>query len=651
MMVKSYRSRKINSFLALATLLGVLPFANAQNKETLDIYRAKYPGEQVIMLKDSKSVRIENVKGELRVVEQIHEEYLILDQNGGQFLAEESIGHSSFEVLKINEAYVMVPTEKGTKKVEVTNISTRDAESDPGIFHDDNKETNLLFPRLEPGALRVLDYTMVTKEIRFPFAFYFSTFCPIEESIFSVEEDTSIHTNLHTYFTEKIGVKLEETVNKNMRKKILSVKNPPAMKFEDGAPHISYFTPHVIGQIAYYTTKNGKVDVVGNLDDLYAWYYTNIQEVINEVPSEEIRMMADSLTRSISSEPEKVKAIYYWIQNNIKYIAFEEGVNGFIPRQPSAIIKKRYGDCKDMAALIYSMLKSVGIKSYMTWTGSRDLPYKYTEFPSSFCDNHMICTYKYDGKPYFLDATNNFLPMGEVASFTIGKEVFLSLDENAYEVLQMEVPPASATPMYDSTFIQIEGRKLKGEAYTMLDGYYQQWLQPAMSAYPNEPVKAIASFTEKGNNSYKVTKGSISNISDRDKPCVLTYEFTVDNYATSIDNETYINMVLEKSISAGELSKTRVTPYSFEHKSSDKYTVVLQIPDGYAVTSLPKNKSYNSDIVDFAINYRIEGNKVYMDLVLDIKTIMLQPTDFAVWNEYCSTSKSAMLQSLVLTKK
>lgn len=635
----------------MTILAGVLSFAHAQNKVILEIYRAKYPSEQVIMLKDSKSVRIEKIKGELCVVEHIHEEFLILDQNGGQYLAEESIGHSSFEVLTINEAYVMVPTEKGTKKVEVTNISTRDAESDPGIFHDDNKETNLLFPRLEPGALRVLDYTMVTKEIRFPFAFYFSTFCPIEESIFRVEEDTSIHTDLHTYFTDKIGGKIEETVNKNMRTKVLSVKNPPAMKFEDGAPHISYFTPHVVGQIAYYNTKNGRVDVIGNMDDLYAWYYTNIQEVVNEVPSEEIRMMADSLTRNISSEPEKVKAIYYWIQNNIKYIAFEEGVNGFIPRQPSAIIKKRYGDCKDMAALIYSMLKSVGIKSYLTWTGSRDLPYKYTEFPTSMCDNHMINTYKHEGKAYFLDATNNYLPMGEVASFTMGKEVFLSIDENTYEVLQMEVPPASATPMHDTTFIHIDGRKLMGEAHTLIDGYYQQWLQPAITAYPNDPIKAIQSFTEKGNNSYKVTKASISNTADRDKPCLLNYEFTVDNYATSIDNETYLNMVLEKSISPSELSKNRATPYTFEQKSSDHYTVVLHVPDGYAVTSLPKNKSYNSDIVDFSINYRIEGNKVYMDLVLDIKTIMLEPTDFAVWNEYCSTSKSAMLQSLVLTKK
>ena len=147
-----------------------------------------------------------------------------------------------------------------------------------------------------------------------------------------------------------------------------------------------------------------------------------------------------------------------------------------------------------------------------------------------------------------------------------------------------------------------------------------------------------------------MTKGSISNTTDRDKPCTLNYEFTVDNYATTLDNEIYLNMVLEKGISAGEMKKNRVTPYEFEQKSSDHYTVVLQIPDGYTVTSLPKDKSYASDIVDFSIKYRIEGKKVFMDLVLDIKTIMIQPTDFAAWNEYFNTSKSAMLQSLVLTK-
>ena len=172
-----------------------------------------------------------------------------------------------------------------------------------------------------------------------------------------------------------------------------------------------------------------------------------------------------------------------------------------------------------------------------------------------------------------------------------------------------------------------------------------------LKEFMSEFESDYARFTEKGNNSYKVTKGSISNTTDRDRPCVLNYEFTVDNYATTLDNEIYINMVLEKDISTGEMKKNRVTPYEFEHKSSDHYTVVLQIPEGYSLTSLPKDKSYTSDIVDFSIKYRVEGKKVFMDVTLDIKTIMLQPADFATWNEYFNTSKSAMLQSLVLTKK
>jgi hypothetical protein len=28
---------------------------------------------------------------------------------------------------------------------------------------------------------------------------------------------------------------------------------------------------------------------------------------------------------------DKVKAIFYWVQNNIRYIAFEDGIAGFLP--------------------------------------------------------------------------------------------------------------------------------------------------------------------------------------------------------------------------------------------------------------------------------------------------------------------------------
>ena len=55
-----------------------------------------------------------------------------------------------------------------------------------------------------------------------------------------------------------------------------------------------------------------------------------------------------------------------------------------------------------MASLIVTMLKVAGVKSYRTWIGTRDLPYKYSQVPTPLVDNHMIATYiAADGQYYF----------------------------------------------------------------------------------------------------------------------------------------------------------------------------------------------------------------------------------------------------------
>ncbi len=69
-------------------------------------------------------------------------------------------------------------------------------------------------------------------------------------------------------------------------------------------------------------------------------------------------------------------------------------MRGLIPHPASYVCEKRYGDCKDMANLIVSMLHMAGVNNaYHTWIGTRDLPFKYTEFPTPIVDNHMIATY------------------------------------------------------------------------------------------------------------------------------------------------------------------------------------------------------------------------------------------------------------------
>jgi hypothetical protein len=267
-------------------------------------------------------------------------------------------------------------------------------------------------------------------------------------------------------------------------------------------------------------------------------------------------------------------------------------------------------------------------------------------------DNHMITVYKNGVKTYFLDATNSFLSIHDVASFTIGKEILLNIDEHTHEIQELPIPPSSYTTMRDTCYISIDGKKIKGNGVTEIAGYYNQLIHPLFHEVQADKIdEAAKSIITKGNNSCKVSNVKVKDIDDRDKPMIVSYDYTVDNYVTSLENETYINTVLDKEITYGELKKDRISPFQFEFKSFDSYTTILSIPSDYTVKSIPKNVDYKSDIVDFSIAYKTVNNEILMTLTMEVKTLLIYPEQFETWNKFYSISKKAMSESIVLIKK
>src|SRR5690606_29442469 len=105
------------------------------------------------------------------------------------------------------------------------------------------------------------------------------------------------------------------------------------------------------------------------------------------------------LTESAKTSEEKIKSIYYWVQDNIKYIAFEDGISGFRPDAAQNVLVNRYGDCKGMANLTKEMLKVAGFDARLAWIGTNRIPYTY-ELPSLAVDNHMICVVYAEGREF-----------------------------------------------------------------------------------------------------------------------------------------------------------------------------------------------------------------------------------------------------------
>ena len=138
--------------------------------------------------------------------------------------------------------------------------------------------------------------------------------------------------------------------------------------------------------------------VLNGISSLYDWYYSLVKDINTQEKDKDLEALVASLTVGKDNDLEKVKAIYYWTQQNIKYIAFEYALGGFIPREAYDVFKKKYGDCKDNSSILSEMLSIAGLKGSLTWIGTRSIPYTYKEVPTPAVDNHMILSYENKGK-------------------------------------------------------------------------------------------------------------------------------------------------------------------------------------------------------------------------------------------------------------
>ena len=51
-----------------------------------------------------------------------------------------------------------------------------------------------------------------------------------------------------------------------------------------------------------------------------------------------------------------MQRLYHWVSRNIRYVALNIDVGGFVPRPAQAVLEHRYGDCKDHVVLLEAAL-------------------------------------------------------------------------------------------------------------------------------------------------------------------------------------------------------------------------------------------------------------------------------------------------------
>lgn len=630
-------------FISIVLLLPALAVA-----QTTEEIQKQYPGEEAVVLNASSHYKMQLKDGAPYIESRDKQQLLYLSSNAAAYMSRYSFSHSNFHELREYEAYTRTTADK---KIKVTEFKTGHYSSG-SVFYDDVKETRFDFPSISAGATGNLEVLLVHKKPFLLSPYYFARRIPV------------VHNELQLSFPKSIAVKyqlkgLDTSVIKVTREEkrdhitlTFEVNNLQADKPYPDAPDDSWYSPHVVFYIDHYINEHGeKINYLSSLDDLYKLNRSFIAD-INKTTSPELKRIVDSLTQTCVTQREKAQRIYSWVQDHIKYVAFEDGMEGFIPRDANFVCSRRYGDCKDMSSILTIMLRTAGIPAYYTWIGTRNLPYAYTSCPLPIVDNHMICAIKLDNDFIFLDGTDPDCVFGLPSQGIQDKEALIAIDDTTYKVVKVPVPSKDVNTITDTTFMELTDEGLKGEIKIHLTGYCAMNMHNLVN-YTNEREReqVFKPRFARGSNKFQLLNFTTDTKGDKNK-AFLSARFTLQDYAKKADGDWYLNLNLFKLYEHQEIEyPKRKMPLEFGYHFRTRYVTILTIPQGYTVSYLPESKSYKNDVWGFNMQYQQMGNKVMLTQEFYNDHLLLYRDKFEAWNDVLKHLSPLYKETIGLSKK
>ncbi|MGB0064312.1 MAG: DUF3857 domain-containing protein, partial [Terracidiphilus sp.] len=135
--------------------------------------------------------------------------------------------------------------------------------------------------------------------------------------------------------------------------------------------------------------------------------------VDSHASAEAVEAALEPLVAHKKSAAEKEAAILDYLDREVRYTGIEFGEAAIVPHDPAETLAKKYGDCKDKATLMVTMLRAAGIPAYvalLSVESRMDVP---TDLPGMGLFNHAI-VYVPGKNPLWIDATDRYAQLGQL---------------------------------------------------------------------------------------------------------------------------------------------------------------------------------------------------------------------------------------------
>lgn len=579
------------------------------------------------------------VDAQNRAVERERSAVRILKQQGRDY-AQCTIDYDVDEKLNYFRSWTIAADGKQFQAIE-SDFTDRGASADASLQFTQRFRI-VKPPAMDPGAVVICE---TEKQLR---SYMNEEDWDIQASIPIVQEALELVLPPGGHYAESWRkydpVKPVETEANHLR---WEIKNMPALDLEDVR-----FAPPWGALAARMSIKWGDAAVKGADNQWRAiGLWTEQLEQHRSDPTPEITAEAQALTAGAPDFYTRLSNITTYIQKNVRYFVVVRGIGGWQAHNAGDIYRNRYGDCKDKATLLISMLQAVGIRAHYLHVDSRrgiidpTAPSLYgnhmivaIELPAGENDPRLMARVKaVDGKTLLIfDPTDEVTPVGQIRAALQGAWGNIANGEDS-RVLQMPVlPPDSAGVTRKGSFTLAADGSLAGDVTVVFAGddahSERLFLKESDTREVHDTLEHrlnedLTSLTFKG---YEFAQTD-----DLTKPLKLNLHVSDANYAHAAGPLLLLRpRVLGSHVrNVTDVLQSKPRAYAIElgHTGRFQDSFDIAIPSGYVVDEAPDPVDVNMDFASYKSSVSVKGNLLHYEceyVVKDLEIPAARAEDF-----------------------
>ncbi len=168
-----------------------------------------------------------------------------------------------------------------------------------------------------------------------------------------------------------------------------------------------------------------------------------------------VRKLAEEIRAAHATDEERIIAALRFVQDDVRYLGLEIGVNAFRPHAPALTLERRFGDCKDKSSLLVALLTELGVEAHVALVNTELAGAVEALHPTASAFDHAIVRVTYDGRSWWLDPTLTYErgPLADEEWFEYGHALVVDVSSEALDVVEpheSRVLPARIEHAYTS---------------------------------------------------------------------------------------------------------------------------------------------------------------------------------------------------------